>query len=58
MKPLFDSQPVYSIGSLTIDPSNPNVIWVGTGESRWKTCGIWNSVYKSMDGGNHGKIWV
>ncbi len=32
-KPVFDKQPVQSIGALTIDPKNPKVIWVGTGES-------------------------
>ena len=31
--PIFDSQPVYSTGSITIDPSNPSIIWVGTGEN-------------------------
>ena len=30
-KPLFDKQAVYSTGDVTIDPSNPNIIWVGTG---------------------------
>ena len=32
-KPVFDKQPVQSIGAVTIDPKNPKVIWVGTGES-------------------------
>src|SRR5215475_5520465 len=32
-KPVFDKQPVQSIGAITIDPKNPKVIWVGTGES-------------------------
>ena len=31
-KPIFDSQGSYSIGCLAIDPENPLVIWVGTGE--------------------------
>ena len=54
-KPLFDSQPVYSIGSVTIDPSNPNVIWVGTGENvGGRHVGYGDGVYKSMDGG---KSW-
>ncbi len=30
--PLFDEESVYSIGCVTIDPSNPHVVWVGTGE--------------------------
>src|SRR2546425_446292 len=32
-KPVFDKQPVQSIGAVTIDPKNPKVIWVGSGES-------------------------
>ncbi len=31
--PIFDDQPVSSIGAITVAPSNPNVIWAGTGES-------------------------
>src|SRR5439155_12410379 len=29
-KPVFDKQPVQSIGAITIDPTNPKVVWVGT----------------------------
>src|ERR1044072_83734 len=29
-KPVFDKQPVQSVGAITIDPKNPKVIWVGT----------------------------
>src|ERR1041385_8849766 len=32
-KPVFDKQTVQSIGAVTIDPKNPKVIWVGTGEA-------------------------
>ena len=32
-KPVFDKQPVQSIGAVTIDPKNPKVVWVGTGEA-------------------------
>jgi hypothetical protein len=32
-KPLFDSQPSYSIGCITLDPSNPETVWVGSGEN-------------------------
>ena len=32
-KPVFDKQPVQSIGAIAIDPSNPSTVWVGTGES-------------------------
>ena len=31
--PVFDDQPSYSIGEITIDPTNPEVVWVGTGEN-------------------------
>jgi photosystem II stability/assembly factor-like uncharacterized protein len=53
--PIFDSQPVYSIGCVTIDPNNPNVLWVGSGENNsQRAIGYGNGVYKSMDGG---KSW-
>ena len=32
-EPIFDDEEAYSIGCVTIDPSNPNTIWVGTGEN-------------------------
>jgi photosystem II stability/assembly factor-like uncharacterized protein len=51
-KPVFDKQPVQSIGSIAIDPSNHETIWVGTGES-WtrNSVSIGNGIYKSTDGG-------
>src|SRR5690348_16130285 len=51
-KPVFDKQPVKSIGAVAIDPSNEHVMWVGTGES-WtrNSVSIGNGVYKSTDGG-------
>ncbi|HKY30762.1 MAG TPA: hypothetical protein VJM12_22770 [Pyrinomonadaceae bacterium] len=53
-KPVFDKQPVQSIGAVTIDPKNPKVIWVGTGES-WSrnSVSIGDGVYKSTDGGDN-----
>src|SRR5258706_9083429 len=53
-KPVFDKQPVQSIGAVTIDPKNPKVIWVGTGES-WtrNSTSIGDGVYKSTDGGEN-----
>ncbi|MFI4969593.1 MAG: WD40/YVTN/BNR-like repeat-containing protein [Lysobacterales bacterium] len=52
-KPVFDKQPVQSIGSIAIDPSNHNTIWVGSGES-WtrNSVSIGDGVYKSTDGGD------
>ena len=51
-KPVFDKQPVKSIGAVALDPTNPQVMWVGTGES-WtrNSVSVGNGVYKSVDGG-------
>ncbi len=54
-KPIFDNYGVYSIGCITIDPNNKNVLWVGTGENNHqREIGYGNGVYKSVDGG---KSW-
>src|ERR1041385_7063087 len=52
-KPVFDKQPVQSIGAITIEPKNPKVVWVGTGEA-WtrNSVSIGDGVYKSIDGGD------
>ncbi|CAA0331368.1 BNR/Asp-box repeat-containing protein [Alteromonas alvinellae] len=51
-KPIFDDQPVYSIGDVTIAPSNSNIIWVGTGENNGgRHISFGDGVYKSLDGG-------
>src|SRR5690348_12595305 len=51
-RPVFDEQPVQSIGAVAIDPENTKNVWVGTGES-WtrNSVSIGNGVYKSTDGG-------
>ena len=51
-KAVFDKQPVQSIGSIAIDPSNHDTIWVGTGES-WtrNSVSVGDGIYKSTDGG-------
>ncbi|NQV03122.1 MAG: glycosyl hydrolase [Bacteroidia bacterium] len=55
-KPLFDKQKVYSIGCVTIDPSNPHVIWVGTGENiGGRHVGYGDGIYRSNDGGSSWK---
>ncbi|MEM6573704.1 MAG: glycosyl hydrolase [Pseudomonadota bacterium] len=51
-QPVFDKQSVYSIGALTIDPSNPSRIWVGTGEDvGGRHVSFGDGVYLSEDGG-------
>jgi len=51
-QPIFDDQPSYSIGSVTLDPANPDVVWVGTGENvSGRHVGWGDGVYKSLDGG-------
>jgi photosystem II stability/assembly factor-like uncharacterized protein len=51
-KPIFDGQPVASIGALAVSPSNPKVIYAGTGESDIRSdLASGNGVYKSSDGG-------
>jgi photosystem II stability/assembly factor-like uncharacterized protein len=50
--PIFDSQSVASIGALEVAPSNPNVIYAGTGESDIRSdLATGDGVYKSTDGG-------
>ncbi|MEL6528442.1 MAG: glycosyl hydrolase [Pseudomonadota bacterium] len=52
---LFEGQGSYSIGSLGLDPSDPNRIWVGTGENHGgRHVGYGDGIYKSDDGG---KTW-
>ncbi len=52
--PVFDKQPVQSIGAITLDPSNSKNVWVGTGES-WvrNSVSIGDGVYRSTDGGEN-----
>lgn len=53
--PIFDDQSVYSTGDVTIDPSNSNIIWVGTGENNGgRHISFGDGIYKSLDGG---KSW-
>ena len=51
-EPLFDREPVASVGALAIAPSNPKVIYVGTGEASIRSDITFGAgVYKSTDGG-------
>ena len=51
--PVFDNEGSFSIGTIVMDPSNPNIIWVGTGENNnQRSVAYGDGVYKSVDGGN------
>ncbi|HYH00830.1 MAG TPA: glycosyl hydrolase [Terriglobales bacterium] len=53
--PVFDGEGSYSIGAVTLDPKDPAVVWVGTGENNSQRSVAWgDGVYKSEDGG---KSW-
>ena len=50
--PIFDHEGSYSIGWITLDPNNPNVVWVGTGErNSQRSVSYGDGIYKSVDGG-------
>ena len=54
--PIFDSQPVSSIGALMVAPSDPNVVWAGTGEPFIRShISLGWGVFKSLDAG---KSWT
>jgi photosystem II stability/assembly factor-like uncharacterized protein len=53
--PVFDREATVSLGAVAVAPSNPDVVWVGTGEANPRNSVAWgNGVYKSTDGG---KTW-
>ncbi len=55
-QPIFDAQPVQSIGAIAVAPSDPSVVWVGTGEPFIRSnISIGWGVYKSTDAG---KTWT
>lgn len=50
--PIFDNESCYSTGCITLDPSNPNVVWLGTGENvGGRHVSFGDGVFKSSDGG-------
>jgi len=54
--PVFDEQASYSTGCVTVDPSNPHRVWVGTGENvGGRHAGYGDGVYRSDDGGQNWK---
>jgi hypothetical protein len=54
-EPVFDEMPTASIGDITIDPKNPDVVWVGTGEANiFRSSNAGCGIFKTTDGG---KTW-
>ncbi len=52
---IFDHENVFSIGAIAVAPSDPNIVWVGTGEANNSRSSYWgDGVYKSTDSG---KTW-
>ena len=58
-KPVFDDQPVSSIGSLAIAASNPNIVYVGSGEANIRgNVAEGSGIFKTVDGGkNWTHVW-
>jgi len=55
-KPIFDCYGSYSTGVITMDPNNPKLLWLGTGENNHqRALGYGDGVYKSEDGGESWK---
>lgn len=51
-EPIFDDYGSYSIGAVTVDALNPDIVWVGTGENAsQRSAGYGDGIYKSVNGG-------
>ncbi len=54
--PVFDDEGAYSIGCVELDPTNSDVVWVGTGENNsQRSVSFGDGIYKSIDGGANWK---
>ncbi len=57
-QPVFDDQPSYSIGTVAIDPGNPEIVWVGTGENAsGRHVGWGDGLYHSSNGGKTQQLY-
>jgi photosystem II stability/assembly factor-like uncharacterized protein len=55
-EPVFDRESTVSIGDVAVAPSNPDIVWVGTGEANNQRSSSWgDGLYKSVNGG---KTWA
>ena len=53
--PIFDHEATISIGNIAVDPHNPDVVWLGSGEANARnSVSFGDGVYKTLDGG---KTW-
>ena len=54
-EPLFENEKIFSIGDVAVAPSDPNIVWIGTGEANNSRSTYWgDGMYKSTDAG---KTW-
>ncbi len=52
--PVFDKEASYSTGCIALDPANPDIVWVGTGENvGGRHVGFGDGIYRSLDGGKN-----
>ncbi|MGZ4440448.1 MAG: hypothetical protein ACXVZN_08800, partial [Gaiellaceae bacterium] len=54
-KPVFDNEQTLAIGAVAVDPTNPDIVYAGTGEANWQLQGgqnlLGDGIYRSTDGG-------